>query len=370
MLNAWIIKLVKVFLILRALFVHRKCSNVIVFNSSKLSIKIVSVSANLDTKCIEGGTNCRRISFTRIQWSINLQDNKMKKQSVSIVHLAVAAVLFIFVVPNASKAEQIKRGYRVCSENFSDNWSADAPSLNSRFIWGTCTVISGDDENGLEVLYDLANQHSHVSATFVIADYLGTDGRFALPRTEANINDAIEFYSRTVALIKSMSDYPGPDLGAYERNSQFELRSYSRIPLFYLKRYVLGVSGDAYRHLYRSPSYEGEKSEKTYPQYRDVTEDSLNKLIEHATECGYLPNKKHFDPALYEFVINNCNLKREIGLKLQPLEVRRQQILEQEQCQDLNQKNCPEYFETHEQIRKLRDNLDKKVEKLRKKILL
>jgi len=291
----------------------------------------------------------------------------MTKQRFSVASIVIAAAITALVAASAAKTEQIKRGYRVCSEDFQDRWSADADSLNSRFIWGTCTVIAGEDKKGMEVLYHLANHHDHVSANFVVADYLGTDGRFALPRTDENINAAIKYYARTLAFINKDPNYPKPALRPYENNSQFELRSYSRIALFYLKRYMLGVSGDSYDHLYRSPEYEGEKTEKTYPEYKDITADSLNKLIEHATQCGQLQKKEHFDSALYGFVVKNCNIKRELGLKLQPLEVRRKQILKQEHCQDLNEKNCPEYYEMHKKISQLRDKAAKKVEKLRKK---
>ena len=62
----------------------------------------------------------------------------------------------------------------------------------------------------------------------------------------------------------------------------------------YLAMFYRGVYGDYSVRLLNSPSYEGDRDLKTYPEYRDNTMGYINLAIEHAGDCKNLPFKKYF----------------------------------------------------------------------------
>ena len=63
-----------------------------------------------------------------------------------------------------------------------------------------------------------------------------------------------------------------------------------------------------------------------------------------------MPQKRHFNPALYKAVAQSCRLLRDLTFILIPLEEKRISALLQPHCEDLNKSNCPEYYETHQKI--------------------
>ena len=262
--------------------------------------------------------------------------------------LSLILVLFFSF---SSWAKTDRRGKHGC--NFSKAkkyYEQDSEDLGNQVLYATCLVIKGEDANGLARLYHLADYQSSVSASFFLAEYLETDGRFRSPDTDKTLDEAIQYYLHTQAIIALIPNYPEPDYFFHERNYQMELNSVFTPSKLYLWRYRKGAKGDYAKHLLQSPSYKGNYSE-TYPKYNTLMRDSLNKAVYHAEKCANLPQKWHFDPKLYKAVIEVCHLIKELALTLMPLEEKRQGILQQAHCnKDLNQTNCPEYYETHFKI--------------------
>ena len=199
-------------------------------------------------------------------------------------------------------------------------------------------------------LYIPADYHSHLLASDFLADYLKTDGRFESPLTHITIDEAIKYFMRTQALIKLMPHYPPELYVSIERFSQIELNSIYRLPYLYFLKYNIGILGDYHEHLLQSPSYEGERDVETYPKYNTYMLDSLNNVIRYAGECAGLAQKAHFNVALYKAVVQLCPIMKNKAELLIPLEEKRQEISRQSHCQDLNENNCPEYYEAHEEI--------------------
>ena len=258
--------------------------------------------------------------------------------------LSLILVLFFSF---SSWAKTDRRGERGC--NFSKakkTYEQDSKDLGNQYTYAACLVIKGEDINGLARLYHLADYQSSVSASFFLAEYLGTDGRFRSPATEKNLDEAIQYYLHTQAIIALIPNYPEPDYFFHERNYQIELYSVFYPSELYLWKYRLGTLGDYTKHLLQSPSYQGNRT-KTHPKYNTLMRDSLNKAVYHAEQCANLPQKRHFDPKLYKATIEVCHLIKELALTLMPLEKKRQEILQQAHCKDLNRDNCPEYYETH-----------------------
>ena len=264
----------------------------------------------------------------------------------------LAALAVVLVLPFSSSAEVHKRGDRSCDVSKAEEYYRQDPEdLATKVLYAKCLVIKGDHATGLPELYHLADYQNSVSASFFLADYLETDGTFTFPPSSKHLDEAIKYYYRTLVLIDHIPGYPEPDYFFHEKYEQMHLHSVYRIVKLHVSKYDWGIIGDYLRHLYQSSSYQGDRDRDTYPEYNNVTLDSLDKAILHAKECTGLPKKPHFDSELYSAVVRACHLEGEQALALIPLEEERRRILLKTNCKDLNEADCPEYYETHREIR-------------------
>ncbi len=267
-------------------------------------------------------------------------------------------------------AQEAKRGVYSCSAATYENSDIDPGSenLTHRFLHAICAVIAGNDSNGVPQLYILADHHSRVDASFFLAEYLTTDGRFdhiaTSNLTETRIADAINYHFRAQAIMSLIPSYPDPgpdtfatpDYSIFERPHQMELKSRYRAPRLYLHKYQLGFTGHYHARLLQSSSYGGDRNLKTYGEYAgswgsdNLTLDSLEHLKRHASQCENLPEKRHFNPVWYNSVTNACGLLHRLSDHLYQLEQKRSYIAVQKNCEDLSEANCPEYFEVHRAI--------------------
>ena len=275
----------------------------------------------------------------------------------------VFALVVIFSF--SSWAEYYERGEYACDFSGAEQYyNEDSEDLANRELYNICLVIKGEDAKGLPELYTLADYHNSVLASFFVADYLETDGLLTHPPSAKNLDLAIKYYFRTQILINSIPSYPEPDYFFDEKSAQMELNSVLTPPDLFLFKYDVGLIGDYNKHLYQSPSYEGDREGELYPQYNNLMRDSLNQAVEQATHCLSLPKKEHFDSELYSAAIKSCHLNKEQALILLPLEEKRQTILLQPNCKDLNKANCPEYYETHDKILEVRYEYLEKIERV------
>lgn len=245
---------------------------------------------------------------------------------------------------------RFQRGYWFCSKKSEEYYESDPANIEYQYLYASCLVIKGRDDEGVPLLFDLCDHHSNLSSCFFLGDYLWTDGAFASLITEKNLNEAIHYYFRTLVIIKLIPSYPEPDYFFHEKGHQMELRAIYSVPYLYLRKYHLGTIGNYREHLFQSPSYQGDTSKETYPQYNTLVLDSLNKALRFAKKCASLPQKRHFRPDFYQATVKACDLMRETVLAMIPLEQKRREILLQPHCKDLNETVCPEYYETHTEI--------------------
>ena len=227
-------------------------------------------------------------------------------------------------------------------------------SINDEIYYAACLALrarGNDAAEGLIRLRRIAKQNNHVFAALFVTEYVETGGRFQAPIDFDNINDAIFGYGQVLAYINWEPNYPKGDIDytIYENSNQMELRAYYRIPTLYRNKFMSGFDGTYHRYLLTSPSYTGKRDLKTYPQYSLYTQDSLDKVIESANRCLYLPPKRHFKPNRYSFNKKTCKTLKEEAMKLRPLEDKRLVLLATESCRrDLP--SCKEYNEIHQQM--------------------
>ena len=264
----------------------------------------------------------------------------------------VILILFLsFSLP--CSAETYHRGNRSCDfEVAEEYYKHDSEDLGNQTLYAICLIIKGEDAQGLAMLYPLADFQSRVEASFFLAEYLDTGGTFTTQLSNENIDEAIKYYFHTLALIALIPTYPEPEYLFDEKSLQMHLNSVYYIASRYLSKYKLGAVGNFREHRYASSSYTGEQKH-TYPQYNRLMKDSLKKALQHSQVCANLPEKYYFRPDLYEAVTNSCTLLKDLIPTLMSLEDKRQEILLQPHCEELNESNCPEYDETHTKIHNL-----------------
>ena len=256
-------------------------------------------------------------------------------------------------------AEEIfTRGLKSCDFSVAENYYQQDPNdLSNQVLYAVCLVIKGDDAKGVPMLYHLADQKSSVKANFFLAEYLKTDGRFNGILTTKTLDEAINYYYRTLAIIDLIPTYPEPDYFFQEKNYQMHLRSAFTVPNLYLTKYHWGANGDYWAHKLQDPGYEGDRNKNTYPKYNRFMRDSLNQGLRQAQNCRDLPRKRYHNPDHYKANTETCTLLVDLIKTLIPLEEQRQQILLD--CRDENgimqmgKENCPKYYETHTEIHDL-----------------
>ena len=228
-------------------------------------------------------------------------------------------------------------------------------SIDYEMAYGVCLALRGqgnDAAEGLSRLRRIAKQHNHPLAALFVTEYVETGGRFEFPIDFDNINEAIFGYGQVLAYVNWEPKYPYGDPIDYildENVHQMELRAYYRIPQLYKSKFILGFDGTYHRYLLTSPSYTGKRDLSTYPQYSLYTQDSLDKMIEAANRCLYLPPKSHFKPNRYSFNKKACEISKKEAIALRALEDKRLVLLATESCRrDLP--NCKEYNEIHQQM--------------------
>ncbi len=228
--------------------------------------------------------------------------------------------------------------------------------INAQAGYATCLLAKGENDfEALRRLHYLADHHEKVSAAFEIARYIETGGEFEHEIDVDNINKAIEAYYKVLFLINLDPRYPNNGHWVYEIAKQMELQSSYALPFLYNNKFINGFAGIHFDRLLQSPSYEGDRNKNTYPEYSPYTLDSLDKMIEHGRECQHLPLKNHFEINHYKSITEGCRLYADTAEALKPLEQKRLGILNQESCQDLNENNCPEYYQITNEILDLRD---------------
>ena len=79
-----------------------------------------------------------------------------------------------------------------------------------------------------------------------------------------------------------------------------ELRTHYLLPLLYFEKFKKGAAGSDHIYLLTSPSYDGDRDLKTYPEYSPYTINSLERVIEFADVCINLSFKRHFQHNVYE----------------------------------------------------------------------
>jgi len=191
------------------------------------------------------------------------------------------------------------------------------PSVSVTLVYALCLLLKGEVTNnqdnvsrGMLILHGLADQHSNIVANYWIAEYHLSGGDF-ISIAGRNLDLAADYYSSTLAIIKTYNNYPPLEYFMWEATNNIEMTAYYQLPLVYLAMFYKGVYGDYSVRLLNSPSYEGDRDLETYPEYRDNIMGYINLAIEHAGNCKNLPLKRHFEKPASPYYIKVCAMYEE-----------------------------------------------------------
>jgi len=263
--------------------------------------------------------------------------------------LIVVVLSLLLASSGWALAEKYIRGDKACTDLSEDFFKKDSESISNQYGHASCLVIKGQDALGMPMIYHLADHESHIPSSFFIGEYLSSDGQFEDIDTDTNMDEALKYYFRTLALIDLYPYYPGEEFDFYEFEFQAELVSVFAIPILYLRKYSTGYRGDTCERAIQH-GYQGSCTIYS-EEYQRTTLDSLNQALRFAQECAGLPEKRHFKPKLYQEIMKVCADTVELVLDLIPLEEKRQQLLLREDCKNIME--CSEYVDHYRQIRNL-----------------
>ena len=250
------------------------------------------------------------------------------------------------------------------------------PSVNVTLVYALCLLLKGEVTNnqddvskGMLILHGLADQHSNIVANYWIAEYHLSGGDFKTGIADRNLDLAADYYSSTLAIIKTYNSYPPLDYFMWENNHNIEMTAYYQLPLVYLAMFYRGVAGDYRVRLLNSPSYEGDRDLETYPEYRDNTMGYINLAIEHAGNCKNLPLKRHFKKPASPYYIKVCAMYEEKAKLLKESYVKIQLILNQDRCKDIGSDEvasiyCPENDEIGQKIIDTYNSIFKEIDEI------
>ena len=227
------------------------------------------------------------------------------------------------------------------------------PYVSVTLFYSLCLLLKGKRENnraeigqGIDLLHQLAYGGNSVVANFLLAEYHATAGTFKhIP--DYNLEKAVEYYNRTLAIIKTYSNYPPPKYMLWEKRRSMELGAYYQLPRVYLVMFYVGFIGNYNIKLHASPSYEGNREDKTYPEYNQNIVHNIDRMIEHAWNCKEIKIKSHFKKDIALAYKKVCKVHYDKAKDLKRIHEEFHALLSQKRCNDIGSDemvfaNCPE----------------------------
>ena len=255
--------------------------------------------------------------------------------------------------------------YRVGSETCVDfeaeekAYYEEEGNIHVTLVYAICLLIKGEATNnpsdvtkGMAILHELSDQQSNVPASFYIAQYHFTEGTFKKV-SDKNLNIALNYLFRTLAIINTFHNYPPPIYRPWEERNNIEVLSYMNIPKLYLEMFYLGVYGDYNLKLLNSDSYQGDRNLKTYPEHRKNIMSYIDSAIKYARECKSLPLKNHFSSDFGPYYKEICAMYEGRAKLFKGIQGKRELLLSEQKCAYIDKNipsNCPKLDELDEEL--------------------
>ena len=277
-------------------------------------------------------------------------------------------IIALFSVSVTGWATEYKKGSYTCDleesrKDYKEHYDGTSYEIFWKYRYAVCLSISGNENQGLPMLYHMADHESIAHANYFIARYLSTDGKLDGSTTEKNIDEALKYYFRSLAIM----DLTYPDTREICNSctlmdfDDMEIHSFLEIVDLYLQKFSLGHGTMYMEHQYQLPSYEGER-EPLNTKYKGFARDSLSKVVEYAGKCATFPNRQRTSEDYYQIAIKVCSLWEEAAKAMIPLEEELQQGLLNCEGKELDETNCPEYRYPDDELHEIQDNTKKAID--------
>ena len=276
----------------------------------------------------------------------------------------------LFTVSVTGWATEYKKGSYTCDleesrKNYKEYYDGASDEIFWKYRYAVCLAISGNENQGLPMLYNMADHESVAHANYFLGRYLESDGKMDGITTKKNIDEALKYYYRALAIM----DLTYPDTREICNSCTLmdfdgmEIHSFLQIVNLYRRKFNLG-HGVMYReHQYQLPNYEGER-EPLNTKYKGFARDSLNKMVEFAGKCANFPNRQRTSETYYQTAIKTCSLWEEAAKAMIPLEEELQQGLLNCEGKELDETNCPDYRHPDDELHEIQDNTRETVNEL------
>ena len=257
--------------------------------------------------------------------------------------------------------------------NKEDYYDHEEDYIRLALVYAMCLVIKGEQTNnendvsrGMEILHYHADQQANVVANFMIGEYHFTGGTFK-ELDNKNLDIAVNYFSRTLAIIKTFNNYPTPFYAPWEKYHGMEMFSYYQIAQSYIDMFYFGVAGDYRLRVLNSPSYEGDRDLETFPKYNKNIEAYIDLAIEHSRNCRFLPDKPHLIGVKAHRAI--CAMMEEKSKILKAAYRKYYQLLSQDRCKDVGSDeavfaNCPEIDGINDEIISTYNSIGKEADRI------
>ena len=205
----------------------------------------------------------------------------------------------------SGRADTYERGDASC-DSFSKvkrEYDKDPDDYLSQADYGLCLIAAYRDEEGVAHLKS-AGDKGDILAVFRLARHYRTGGTWDSQYIEPeNIQKAIDLYLRVTQMIDDYHGYPVGDMHTVEREYSIEMSSHYRVTSLYYSKFRNGSYGaQSYRN------NDNQEGEETYPQYREHTIDSLQKVIHYADICLAVQRENYFDESKYDQYQSACRV--------------------------------------------------------------
>ena len=258
----------------------------------------------------------------------------------------------------SGRADTYERGDTSCG-GFSEierKYNERSDDMIMQTLYGACLIISGrNEEEGVDLL-ERAGEQGDILAVFRLAKHYRTGGTWDSQYIEPeNIQKAIDLYLRVIQMIQDYHGYPTGDMGPVEEKYSVEMQSHYRVTSLYYSKFRNGSYGaQSYRN------NDNQEGAETYPQYREHTTDSLEKVIHYADICLEVPLENYFDETRYDRYQSACRILKvtaeallnpsDLNADQEGLNAKRRRWVNEPTCyKDL--KNCEPYQEVMDKIK-------------------
>ena len=289
--------------------------------------------------------------------------------------LALCAGAFVCL---SNYADTYRRGDSRC-DGFSEAKEIYHSKPDNKYAqadYGLCLIMARQDEEGIAHLRS-AGEKGSIRAVALLARHYRSGGTWNPEDLDFNnIQKTIDLYLQITQMIDNYHGYPVGGASVAEEDYSLEMQAHYRVTDLYYNKFVRGAIGEENFRLNGDQESE-EKGKEAYPEYREYTADSLQKVIHYADICLDVPLKRYFNERRYHYYHSACRILKTAAedilkpyldadeniLNREGLNAERHRLINDETCA-LDLDNCAPYNKVTEKINNINNRVNAQLSRL------